>query len=277
MPKLKPFITLEGPLFQEKYNNQIKKMKRLSDLKAEQERSEQELRRMFNQATLKAQAHKWTKHEAKKVKMMEEFNHQISFNVDPLSITKMSYVVNPNKEATMKIVRGENPLNLIIHPNFILKTLGFSEWLEIYALAAKKTRKLNDMLLQSLRTKFQWVINQAKKLGLPPPPALATFGITTEERKRKRAEIIKEVFVTEDIRVDGMERNLIPPLGSCQFRDLLSVNLMEYAEVLRRVRGGNTLTILSPFGEEQAELELLWEFMQDKFIKLIGGTIRHLT
>ncbi|GJX74931.1 hypothetical protein Tco_0313526 [Tanacetum coccineum] len=55
-----------------------------------------------------------------------------------------------------------------------LKTLGFSEWMEVYALASKKTGKSNDMLLQSLRAKFQWVINQAKK-------------------------------------VDGMDRNLIPP------------------------------------------------------------------
>ncbi|GKD14624.1 hypothetical protein Tco_1199031, partial [Tanacetum coccineum] len=58
---------------------------------------------------------------------------------------------------------------------------------------------------------FQWVINQAKKLGLPPPPALATFGITAEDKKKKRIEILKEVFVTKNITVDGMHRNLIPP------------------------------------------------------------------
>ncbi|GKF29585.1 hypothetical protein Tco_0095927 [Tanacetum coccineum] len=32
------------------------------------------------------------------------------------------------------------------------------------------------------------------------------------------------------------------------------IQVKEYAEVLRRVRGGNTLTILLPFEEEQAEL-----------------------
>ncbi|GJU01413.1 hypothetical protein Tco_1111751 [Tanacetum coccineum] len=56
MPKIKSFITLEGTLSQEEFNNQIKEMKRLADLKAEKEKSEQELRKMFNQATLKAQA-----------------------------------------------------------------------------------------------------------------------------------------------------------------------------------------------------------------------------
>ncbi|GJU01412.1 hypothetical protein Tco_1111750 [Tanacetum coccineum] len=79
--------------------------------------------------------------------MMEEYNHQISFRADQLPITKISYVVNQNKE---------------------------------------------DMLLQSLRAKFQWVINQAKKLGLPPPPALATFGMTDEDKKRKGQRFSKK-------------------------------------------------------------------------------------
>nr|GEW97002.1 reverse transcriptase domain-containing protein [Tanacetum cinerariifolium] len=108
MPKLKFFITLEGTLFQEELNNKIKELNRISDLKAQKDKSEQELRKFFNQATLKAQAK----------------------NTDPLPITKISYTINSNKEATMKITRGDNYLNLIIHPNFRLKSLGFSEWLE---------------------------------------------------------------------------------------------------------------------------------------------------
>nr|GEW42848.1 hypothetical protein [Tanacetum cinerariifolium] len=159
------------------------------------------------------QAQKWTEHEVKKVKIMEEYNNLISFRVDKLPITKISYVVNTNKEATMKRTRGDNPLNLIVHPNFRLKRLDFSEWLEVHASASKKYKKLNDMLLQSLRAKFQWAIDQAKTLGLPPPPAIATFGMTDEEKKRKRTEILKEVFVTENITVDRMQRNLIPSPG----------------------------------------------------------------
>ncbi|GJT57813.1 hypothetical protein Tco_0992867 [Tanacetum coccineum] len=155
MPKLKSFITLEGTLSQEELNNQIKELKRISDLKAQKDKFEQELRKMFNQATLKAHAKKWTEHDAKKAKILEECNHQISFRADPLPITKISYIVNTNKEATMKIIRGDNPLNLIVHPNFRLKSMGFSEWLE------------------------------AKKLGLPTPQALATFGMTAEERRGK--------------------------------------------------------------------------------------------
>ncbi|GJT11619.1 hypothetical protein Tco_0858661 [Tanacetum coccineum] len=52
-----------------------------------------------------------------------------------------------HQEATMKIIRGDNPLNLIVHPNFRLKSLGFSKWLEIHALASKKYGKSNDMNL----------------------------------------------------------------------------------------------------------------------------------
>ncbi|GKD14657.1 hypothetical protein Tco_1199064, partial [Tanacetum coccineum] len=77
----------------------------------------------------------------------------------------------------------------------------------------KKSGKSYDVLLQSLTAKFQWVLNQAKRLGLPPPPKLATIGLTDEEKKRKRTEFIKEMFVTEDVKVDGLNRNLIPPPG----------------------------------------------------------------
>ncbi|GJZ24006.1 hypothetical protein Tco_0561465 [Tanacetum coccineum] len=126
MPKIKSFITPEGNLSQEEFTNQIKELKRISDLKAK----------------------------------------KISFRADQLPITKISYVVNQNKEATMKIIKGDNPLNLVVDLNFMLKTLGFSEWME--------------------------VIDQAKKLGLHPPPALATFGMIAEDKKRKRTEILKE-------------------------------------------------------------------------------------
>nr|GEZ50826.1 hypothetical protein [Tanacetum cinerariifolium] len=117
--------------------------------------------------------------------MMEEYNHHIFFRFHPLPITKISYVANPNKEATMKITRGDNPVNLIVHPKFRLRT--------------------------SLRAKFQWVITQSNKLGLSLPPALATFEMTAEDKKRKKSEFLKEVFTTENITIFGMHRNLIPP------------------------------------------------------------------
>ncbi|GJW95455.1 hypothetical protein Tco_0175127 [Tanacetum coccineum] len=54
----------------------------------------------------------------------------------------------------------------------------------------------------------------AKALGIPPPPELSTFGVLVNDKKRKRtSEIIDEVFGKEDIVVDGMHRNLVPPSG----------------------------------------------------------------
>ncbi|GKA30881.1 hypothetical protein Tco_0717186 [Tanacetum coccineum] len=82
-----------------------------------------------------------------------------------------------------------------------LKTLGFSEWLEVHALAFKSKGKSIDLLLQSLIAKFQWVLTQAKKIGVPPPPELLTFGISVDVKKRKRSseilhEILEEIHVT---------------------------------------------------------------------------------
>nr|GEV36552.1 hypothetical protein [Tanacetum cinerariifolium] len=92
----------------------------------------------------KSSPEKWTEHEAKKAKMMEEYKHQISFRADTLPITKISY---------------------------------------------------------------------EKRLRFPPPAELATFGLTAEEKNMKMTELIKEIFVTENVRVDEMDRNLIPPSG----------------------------------------------------------------
>nr|GEV14625.1 hypothetical protein [Tanacetum cinerariifolium] len=49
-----------------------------------------------------------------------------------------------------------------------------------------------------------------QKLGPLPPPELATFGMTAEDKKRKRTEFLKEVFVKERIEVDRSQRNLTP-------------------------------------------------------------------
>ncbi|GJX29298.1 hypothetical protein Tco_0237377 [Tanacetum coccineum] len=100
-----------------------------------------------------------------------------------------NYRVNSSKEATIRITRGNDPLYITIHDKFILKTLEFSKWLE-------------------------WVLSQAKALSIPPPPELSTFRVSINDRKRKRSsEILQEVFVKENVVVDGMHKNIIPPPG----------------------------------------------------------------
>nr|GEX10624.1 hypothetical protein [Tanacetum cinerariifolium] len=78
----------------------------------------------------------------------------------------------------------------------------------------KEKSKACDTLLRSLKENFKWVKTQAGKLGLSPPPELIEVGLTPVKKKRKRtSEMIQPVFVTQDIKVPGMERNLIPPQG----------------------------------------------------------------
>nr|GEV05574.1 retrovirus-related Pol polyprotein from transposon TNT 1-94 [Tanacetum cinerariifolium] len=129
-----------------------------------------------------------TKHEEKKAKLVNEYYKCIQGRTNPLPITKISYIINSRKEPTIRIARGNDPLNLTVYLNFRLRMPGFSEWIKVHALASKKTSKSIDSLLQSLKSKFQWVLNQAKNLGLPPPPALATIGMAAEDKKRKRNE-----------------------------------------------------------------------------------------
>ncbi|GKE82166.1 hypothetical protein Tco_1552166, partial [Tanacetum coccineum] len=130
-------------------------------------------------------------------------------------ITKINYKIDRvTKDATMRLERNNQPLSLTVMKKFGLKQLGFTEWIEIQALASKCKSKATYTLLRSLKAKFEWIKTQAGKLGLSPPSKLTTFRLTPAEKKRKRtSDMIQEVFVQEDIRVDGMERNLIPPQG----------------------------------------------------------------
>nr|GEY37065.1 hypothetical protein [Tanacetum cinerariifolium] len=180
----------------------------MANLKKAEEESEKILKKKLTPATYKALALKREEHEAKKAKMLEEYN-SIFQRADSLQITNISYTVDSHKNATMRITRGNDPLNLTVYPNLRLKMLSFSEWIEVQALASKKKDKSIDLLLQCLKAKFQWVLNQAKKVGLPPPSELATFRMIIEDKKQKRTEFLKEIFVTED--VYGMNKNLIPP------------------------------------------------------------------
>ncbi|GKC32812.1 hypothetical protein Tco_1040106 [Tanacetum coccineum] len=106
--------------------------------------------------------------EAKRVKMMDEYNHCINFRDDPLPITNFSCRVSKStKIASMRVTRNKQPLNYKIFDNFKLKELGFSEW----------------------------VATTAGKLGIPPLSQLIVFETTPAEKKRvvgKAGLVIKE-------------------------------------------------------------------------------------
>ncbi|GKD47026.1 hypothetical protein Tco_1271671 [Tanacetum coccineum] len=186
----------EGQMTIEEAKAQMKEIKRLAELKAEKEKFEKRLKKVMTPDELRAQAEGLARYEAKRAKKLEEYNHCISFRADPSPITKISYQINNStKEASMRIIRNNQPLNLTVYDRFVLKMLGFSEWLELHDLASR-------------------VVIQAGKLGISPLHQLSAFGLSTSDKKRKKSfEILKEVFVKEDIVVDGMHRNLVPRLG----------------------------------------------------------------
>ncbi|GKC30109.1 hypothetical protein Tco_1037403 [Tanacetum coccineum] len=137
---------------------QLTEIKWLVDLKAEQEKTEQKLKALSNEE-LEAHAAQLAAYEAKRKRMLEEYNHYITYRADKLPIIKISYKIDKvSKYATMRIERNNQPLSI------------------------------------------------------PPPPELTAFGLFAVEKNRKTSsEMIKEVFVKEEIVVDGMHRNLIPP------------------------------------------------------------------
>ncbi|GJT03552.1 hypothetical protein Tco_0824721 [Tanacetum coccineum] len=83
-----------------------------------------------------------------------------------------------------------------------------------HVLASKRINATNDQLTKNPKAKFKWVATTTDKLGIPPPLQLADSEPPLAERKRKRRfEVLKEVFLKEDIMVDGMYRNLTVPKG----------------------------------------------------------------
>ncbi|GJV43008.1 hypothetical protein Tco_1427544 [Tanacetum coccineum] len=195
----------------EEAHEQMMYQKRIADQKAAEEKTKRSLQRI----NFKAQKAELDAYEAKRTKMLAEYNHYINFRAHSGRITKINYKIDKvNKDATMRIERDNQPLSLTVMEKFRLKQLGFTEWIEVQDLASKGKGKAIDTLLRSLKAKFEWIKTQAGKLGLSPPSELTAFRLTPAEKKRKRTfELVKEVFVTQDIRVPGMKRNLIPPQG----------------------------------------------------------------
>ncbi|GJY02547.1 hypothetical protein Tco_0360699 [Tanacetum coccineum] len=67
-------------------------------MKAEKEKSEKKLKRVMTSQELKAQVVELVAYEAKRAKMMKEYNHCINFRDDPLPITKFSYRKKSDKK-----------------------------------------------------------------------------------------------------------------------------------------------------------------------------------
>nr|GEV24514.1 hypothetical protein [Tanacetum cinerariifolium] len=113
---------------------------------------------------------------------------------DPMPITKISYMVDSSKQASIRIMKGNNPLNLTVYDKFGVKMLGFTKWLELHALASKSNSKANNLLFKILKAKFTSLKSQAKKLGLTPPPQLSAFDLHAPKKKRKGSPEVEDMF-----------------------------------------------------------------------------------
>ncbi|GJY05374.1 hypothetical protein Tco_0371314, partial [Tanacetum coccineum] len=111
LPNLQQFSTSEVQMTIEEAKAQMEEINRLEFLKAEKEKTEKRLK-VLTPEELEAREAELAAYEAKREKMLEEFNHYITFRADPLPITKISYRVNNStKEAYIRIIRDNQPLN----------------------------------------------------------------------------------------------------------------------------------------------------------------------
>ncbi|GKB02255.1 hypothetical protein Tco_0830344 [Tanacetum coccineum] len=79
----------------------------------------------------------------------------------------------------------------------------------------QEAKSLADLIAEREKSEKKirkWVATIVVKLSIAPPPQFNAFELPLAEKKRKRrAELIHKVFVKENIIVDGMQRNLVPP------------------------------------------------------------------
>nr|GEW50485.1 retrovirus-related Pol polyprotein from transposon TNT 1-94 [Tanacetum cinerariifolium] len=77
MPSLKPFMNIEGVSTQEEFIKQLTEIKRLADLRAQEEESEKALNKLLNPATIKAQVLNGKEHKEKKAKLVTEYYEEV--------------------------------------------------------------------------------------------------------------------------------------------------------------------------------------------------------
>ncbi|GJT28710.1 hypothetical protein Tco_0908985 [Tanacetum coccineum] len=199
-------------------------------------------------------------YEAKRKKMLDEYNHQISYRVDQLPITKISYKVNSSKEASMRITRGNNPLNLTVYEKFRLQTLRFSEWLEVHALSFQSKGKFLALgwLLEEIHVTWAHLVKKRTRLQLYTKSLKKLCIQSVETASRVSSDVVRTFEVTEseirETRVykkdiigspDYKDANLEQELESIECR----VESLMRNEVLLYYEGGFTLS-KRPYQEE---------------------------
>nr|GEV70195.1 hypothetical protein [Tanacetum cinerariifolium] len=143
--ELKLFSSDGGQMTINKAKAQIEELRKIKLLKAKKEKSDKERLKKLNH--VKEQTLKLAEYEAKRSKMIREYDDCITKRLDLCRLQRLT-------------IQSKNMLGL---------TYGF----EVHALSSEGKGQLNINLLKSLKAKIQW----------------------------------------EDIKVDGMHKNLVPPRG----------------------------------------------------------------
>ncbi|GJV79966.1 hypothetical protein Tco_1515836 [Tanacetum coccineum] len=117
--------------------------------------------------------------------MLEEYNHYITLEADPLQVTK---------DATMRIERNNQSVTLAFYEKFVLKKLGFNEWIEVHTLASKNNTKANNILLRNLEAK-------GRRRGIPSGHYCSAD--QTSERHSEGLFKAEEMFVKFDLTIEA--------------------------------------------------------------------------
>ncbi|GKE59020.1 hypothetical protein Tco_1498205, partial [Tanacetum coccineum] len=119
--------------------------KALDALKLSQVASQQKLIKNFN-----------AKKRAEMRKIKYEYMRCKSFRLSSHSITRISFIVENNKQATMTITRHHKVKNFQTLTNFTLCRLDFLECIEVHDIDTNQRLKDSPQLLGNLTQKFKW-------------------------------------------------------------------------------------------------------------------------
>ncbi|GJX44497.1 hypothetical protein Tco_0261173 [Tanacetum coccineum] len=160
--------------------------------------------------------------EAKRVqhmnKMRDEYNLCIKFRDDTLPITNFSYRINKSsKLAIMRITRNNQPLNLKVFDRFVLKMLGFTEWLELHT---EKKRKIKAEVLHEVFVKEKNIVGGMQRNLSFPDGVVGKAGLAIKEPKNGIFCKMKSLIFIDELIYEIVSRpNVV------QAREIVAKNL----------------------------------------------------
>ncbi|GKB95496.1 hypothetical protein Tco_0981633 [Tanacetum coccineum] len=139
----------------------------------------------MNPTNIKAQAQKIAEYEAKRTKILDEYNHRITHRTDQLPITKISYRVNASSEATIRITKekGWSSESRSQESSSIMGTL-------IWTPEAKEFFKKMELTIEEIRLS----IEEPLSIRLSGIDGLAECIVSASNLRRIQViDIVKEV------------------------------------------------------------------------------------